>query len=169
MGVAGAGKTTVGQALAKSLGWAFHDADDFHPAANVEKMRQAVPLSDADRTPWLRALHDLIERLIASGTPAVLACSALRQTYRDSLVPSGPSRSAVQLVQLDVSPSLAEQRLSARRGHYMPATLVTSQFATLEEPLGVLRVDASLPVNEIVVRIRQTLGMEGVAGHDRSH
>src|SRR2546423_10645323 len=139
MGVAGAGKTTVGQALAKSIGWAFHDADDFHPAANVEKMRHGVPLSDADRTPWLRVLHDLIERLIASGTPAVLACSALRQTYRDSLLPSGPSRRAVELVQLDVPPSLAEQRLTARRGHYMPAALVASQFATLEEPRGGLR------------------------------
>src|SRR5882672_12643783 len=108
MGVAGAGKTTVGQSLAESLGWAFYDADDFHPAANVEKMRRGVPLDDADRAPWLAALRQLIEGFVTSGKPAVLACSALRQAYRDSLLPSGPSRSAVELVQLDVSPSLAE-------------------------------------------------------------
>jgi gluconokinase len=105
MGVAGAGKTTVGQALAESLGWAFHDADAFHPAANVEKMRRGVPLDDADRAPWLAALHDLIAGLVASGTPAVLACSALREAYRESLLPSGAGRRAVELVQLDVAPS----------------------------------------------------------------
>jgi carbohydrate kinase (thermoresistant glucokinase family) len=98
---------------------------------------------------------------VANGTPAVLACSALREAYRESLLPSGAGRRAVELVQLDVAPSLAEQRLSARRGPYMPAALVASQFATLEEPSAGMRVDASLPVNEIVTRIRQTLGWRG--------
>jgi gluconokinase len=157
MGVAGAGKTTMGRALAASLGWTFHDADDLHPATNVEKMRAGTPLGDADRGPWLAALHELVARLVASGTPGVLACSALRQSYRDALRPVGVPQRAVAFVHLEVVPSVAEQRLATRRGHYMHASLVASQFATLEEPRDALRLDAELPVPELVSLVRRAL------------
>jgi gluconokinase len=159
MGVAGAGKTTVGRALAESLGWAFRDADDFHPASNVEKMRAGTPLDDADRAPWLASLNELVARLVASGTHGVLACSALRQAYREALLPAGVPRDAVAFVQLDVAQSLAERRLAGRHGHYMPASLVASQFAVLEAPRDALRVDAGLPVPEVVARVRRALGL----------
>lgn len=159
MGVAGAGKTTVGRALAESLGWPFHDADDLHPAANVEKMRAGIPLGDADRVPWLAALHELVARLVASGRPGVLACSALRQSYRDALRPVGAPRRAIAFVHLEVVPSVAEQRLATRRGHYMHASLVASQFATLEEPRDALRLDGELPVPELVSLARRALGV----------
>jgi gluconokinase len=159
MGIAGAGKTTVGRALADSLGWAFHDADDFHPAANVEKMRAGVPLSDADRAPWLATLCALIERLAAGGEPGVLACSALKQSYREALVPDGVPRSAVAFVHLDVAPPVAERRLAERRGHYMQASLVASQVATLEPPRDALCLDGELPVPDLVSRIRRALDL----------
>jgi gluconokinase len=159
MGVTGAGKTTVGRALAESLGWTFRDADDFHPAANVEKMRAGAPLDDADRAPWLASLHDLVARLVASRAHGVLACSALKQSYREALLPAGAPRGAVAFVQLDVAPSLAERRLTERRGHYMPASLVASQFAALEEPRDALRMDAALPVSELVAQVRRALGV----------
>jgi gluconokinase len=157
MGIAGAGKTTVGRALAESLGCTFHDADDFHPAANVEKMRSGLPLDDADRAPWLATLHDLIARLVANGQPGVLACSALKQSYREALLPHDASRDAVTFVFLDVAPSVAERRLAGRRGHYMQASLVASQIATLETPRDALCLDGELPVPELVSRIRRAL------------
>jgi gluconokinase len=159
MGVAGAGKTTVGRALAKSLGWAFRDADDLHPAANVEKMRAGTPLDDADRAPWLASLNELVTRLVTRGTHGVLACSALRQSYREALLPAGVPRDTVAFVQLDVAQALAERRLTGRRGHYMPASLVASQFAVMEEPRDALRVDAGPPVPEVVAQVRRALGL----------
>jgi gluconokinase len=162
MGVAGAGKTTVGRALAESLGCAFYDADDFHSAANVAKMRNGEPLSDTDRAPWLAALSDLVARCVTGRTPAVLACSALRQSYRETLAPSGMPKGVVVFVHLDVGPSLAAQRLASRRGHYMQPSLVASQFATLEEPREAVRLDATLPVAELVAKARRALG-SGVA------
>src|SRR3954469_22094156 len=149
MGVAGAGKTTVARALATSLGWTMYDADDMHSAANVAKMRSGTPLTDADRAPWLAAVREVLEKHLAEGTPAVLACSALRDSYRQALIPANSSSQSVAMVQLDISPELAAQRLATRTGHYMPPTLVASQFATLEEPHGALRVDASRPVSDI--------------------
>lgn len=157
MGVAGAGKTTVGRALADSLGWDFHDADDFHSAANVAKMRAGTPLTDADRAPWLAALRALLERHLQNATPMVLACSALRAAYREALHPADAPPGSVAFVQLDVSPEVAERRLASRQGHYMPASLVASQFATLEEPRGALRLDAARPVPELVRRIVEAL------------
>ena len=157
MGVAGAGKTTVGRALAAALGRAFHDADDFHPPANVERMRAGVPLTDADRAPWLAALRDLVARSIAEGTRAVLACSALREAYRAALLPAGAPAGALRFVHLDASPALIERRLRGRRGHFMPSTLAASQFATLEEPRDAIRVDAARPVDEIVGQLRDAL------------
>jgi gluconokinase len=159
MGVAGAGKTTVGRALAASLDWTFYDADDFHSASNVEKMRAGIPLDDADRRPWLASLRDLVARLVADRTHGVLACSALKESYREALVPAGTLRGAVAFVQLDVAPSVVERRLAERRGHYMQASLVASQFAALEEPRDALRVDAERPVAELVAEICRALGV----------
>lgn len=159
MGVAGAGKTTVGRALAASLGWDFHDADDFHSAANVAKMRAGTPLTDADRAPWLDALRALLARHLDARTPMVLACSALRAAYRRALRPDDASEGSMAFVQLDVSPLVAERRLAARRGHYMPATLVASQFATLEEPGDALRLDGARPVPELVSQIVDRLAL----------
>jgi gluconokinase len=162
MGVAGAGKTTVGRALAASLGRAFHDADDFHPAANVARMRAGIALTDADRAPWLDALRALVARCLTDGTPAVLACSALREAYRSALVPVGAAPRAVRFVFLDVTPATAERRLAARANHYMPASLLDSQFATLEAPTelsrAALRVDAEWPVDAVVAEVRQAFG-----------
>lgn len=161
MGVAGAGKTTVGRDLAASLGWTFHDADDFHPAASVAKMRAGSPLDDADRAPWLAALRSLLERSLAGGERVVLACSALRQAYRDALLPVDAARDAVAFVFLDVAPAVARERLAGRRAHFMPPSLLGSQFATLEEPSGrtALRLDAALPVSTIVEQVRQAFGL----------
>jgi gluconokinase len=162
MGVAGAGKTTVGRALAAALGRAFHDADDFHPAANVARMRAGIPLTDADRAPWLDALRALVARCLTDGTPAVLACSALREAYRTALLPAGVAPTRVRFVFLDVTPTTAERRLAARANHYMPASLLDSQFATLEAPTGAphaaLRVDAEWPVDVLVAEARQAFG-----------
>ncbi len=161
MGVSGAGKTTVGRALAAALGRDFHDADDFHPSENVERMRAGVPLTDADRASWLAALRLLVARCLAERTPAVLACSALRAAYRDALVPAPADGGSVRFVHLAVSPAEARRRLAARSGHFMPASLVDSQFAALESPGArdpALRVDAERPVAELVAEVRATLG-----------
>jgi gluconokinase len=164
MGVAGAGKTTVGRALAAARGWHFHDADELHPEANVARMRAGIPLTDADRAPWLAALRALLARHLAAGTPMVLACSALRESYRAALLPDATPARAVLFVQLDVSPTLARQRLAARPGHYMHPLLVDSQFATLEEPVGALRLDASRPVTELVGEIVAAISRGAVHG-----
>jgi gluconokinase len=155
MGVAGAGKTTVGQALAGQLGWRFADADQYHSAANVAKMRAGVALTDTDRGPWLQALRAAIEGWIAAGENAVMACSALKAAYRESLS-AGPE---VKLVYLRVAEAVARKRLLSRTGHYMHADLVHSQFEALEEPPDALAIDATLPVEEIVATIRQELGI----------
>jgi gluconokinase len=153
MGVAGAGKTVVGRALADSLGWTFVDADDFHSPANVERMRRGIALTDADRAPWLAELRRLIARRLAERRPVVLACSALRRGYREELAAGAPERDMVRFVYLDVSPALAARRLERRRGHFMPGALIDSQFAALEEPDDALRIDGALPVEEIVMRV----------------
>jgi gluconokinase len=159
MGIAGAGKTTVGRALAESLGWAFDDADDFHPTANVEKMRAGVPLGDADRAPWLATLRERIGRRLIGGEHGVLACSALKQSYRDALLPTEVGRGAVAFVHLDVAPAVAERRLAERRGHYMQASLIASQVATLEPPRDALCLDAELPVPVLISYIRRAFDL----------
>ena len=153
MGVTGSGKTTVGLALAESLYWQFVDADDFHPPANVAKMRGGIPLDDADRAPWLAILHDAIIGWLRSGTNVVLACSALKQTYRDELLVNPQ----VKLIYLRGNPELISQRLSQRHGHYMDPELLASQFATLEEPEDAIAVDVDADVPELVRRIREGL------------
>jgi carbohydrate kinase (thermoresistant glucokinase family) len=129
-GVSGAGKTTVGKLLARKLGWHFLEADDFHPAANVEKMHSGHPLTDEDRWPWLERLREQIEQSLAAGENAVLACSALKRKYRACL----RVNSDVRFVFLRGDYALIEQQLRHRRGHFMNPALLRSQFADLEEP-----------------------------------
>lgn len=147
MGVSGCGKSTVGSALADRLGWRFADGDDFHPSANVEKMRAGVPLDDADRAPWLARLNAMLRESAAAGRPVVLACSALRQRYRDALAEGLPG---LRFVHLAGSAALIGDRLAARRHRYMPAALLASQFATLEPPADALTLDVAEPVDALV-------------------
>lgn len=130
-GVSGSGKTTIGTLLAKRLGWAYAEADAFHPAANVAKMAAGHPLDDADRAPWLAAIGGFIDETTAAGRPAVVTCSALKRTYRDQLRAGRPN---VRFVFLDVPFDVARDRLSAREGHFFPAELLASQYRDLEAP-----------------------------------
>ena len=155
MGVTGSGKTTVGRALAESLRWQFIDADDFHPPSNVAKMRAGIPLDDADRAPWLAALRTHIVGWLSSEANVVLACSALKQAYRDEVVVSPD----VRLVYLRGSSQLITARLRERHGHYMDPNLLSSQFATLEEPRDALVVDVDTSVDEIVKQIQKGVGV----------
>jgi carbohydrate kinase (thermoresistant glucokinase family) len=131
MGVSGSGKTTVAALLAAALGWQFQEGDDLHPPANVEKMRGGTPLTDADRLPWLRTIAGEIDRWRETGASGVVTCSALKRAYRDIIIGSRPE---VQLVYLKGSFELIRSRLAARHEHFMPAALLESQFAALEEP-----------------------------------
>jgi len=153
MGVSGSGKTTVGQLLAAQLGWQFADADDFHSAANIEKMHRGIPLTDADRAPWLATLRKIIEDWIHAGSSAVLACSALKQSYRDKLNASPE----VRVVYLKGTPQLLRQRMLARHGHFMTEPMLASQLVTLEEPLenNALILDIAPAPAEIVAQIRR--------------
>lgn len=155
MGVTGVGKTTIGLQVAQDLGWAFLDADDFHPAKNVEKMRGGIPLTDTDREPWLAALRAEIDGRLARGEPGVLACSALKKAYRDRL----DAGAAVSFVYLRGDAALIRERLLARKGHYMDPGLLDSQFAALEEPEGVLAVDVAATPPEIASSIESKLGL----------
>ena len=131
MGVSGCGKTTVGKLLAKKMGCPFYDGDDFHPAANIAKMSQGIPLNDDDRAGWLSALADLIRATLQKGESGVLACSALKQKYRDKLRVDDQQ---VKFVYLKGSYDLIKARMEARPGHYMKPGMLDSQFAALEEP-----------------------------------
>lgn len=131
MGVSGAGKTTVGELVAKQLDWPFVDGDDLQPKANIDKMRGGVPLTDADRAPWLAAIGDWIDARAQAGQPGVVACSALKRAYRDRLRSGRPQ---VRIVYLRGSQAQIAARLSQRAGHFWPAKLLASQFADLEEP-----------------------------------
>ena len=131
MGVAGSGKSTVAAALAQRLGWAHIDADEFHPQANIDKMRAGTPLTDDDRVPWLDKMRAELDRRAAEREPAVLSCSALKRRYREVLCGGA---SAVGLVHLRASRELLTERLSGREGHFFPAALIDSQLAELEEP-----------------------------------
>jgi gluconokinase len=155
MGVSAAGKTTVGQLLASQLGWVFADADDYHPATNVEKMRARIPLTDADRSPWLDTLRALIADWIATEHNAVLACSALKHAYRERLRVAPQ----VRIVYLKGTPQLLQQRLHSRYGHFMTEPMLKSQLATLEEPEHALVVDVDQSPAEIVTEIRASLAL----------
>ena len=153
-GVAGAGKSLIGQCLAAQLGWKFYDADQFHTSANIEKMRQGIALTDEDRGPWLERLCELLQALRGRGEDAVLACSALKESYRRSL----DLGEEIKLVFLKGEYELIEKRLRKRQGHFMNPELLRSQFETLEEPRGgALVVDVKLSPSEIVKGIRSEL------------
>ena len=164
MGVAGAGKTTVGRRLAEALGWPFHDGDDHHSDAAVARMRAGEPLDDALRAPWLAALAALVAGHVAAGTSAVLACSALRRAYRGVLRPADAPAGAVRFVFLRAEPALLAQRLDERQGHFFAAPLLESQLATLEapdagEPSPTLTLDAGAPVEALVAEVRAAFGV----------
>jgi len=155
MGVTGAGKTTVGRELGAALGWEFHDGDDLHSEANKRKMHRGIALTDADRAPWLRAIRELIRAMLSEGRDGVVACSALKQSYRDEIV---VDRGAVKLVYLKATPEQIAERLRSRTGHFMNPDLLQSQFETLEEPHDAIVVDASAAPEAIVNEIRRRLG-----------
>ncbi len=151
MGVSGSGKTTVGRLLAESLGWRYLDADDFHSTDNVEKMRRGVALDDHDREPWLETLRNVERDHLMRGEPAVLACSALKESYRAKL----KIDDRVKFVYLKGDFELIAERQAARPEHYMSPSLLESQFATLEEPIDVFEIDVRLSPQEIVKNIRR--------------
>jgi gluconokinase len=151
MGVAGAGKTTVGTLLAKDLGWTFADADSYHPPENIKKMASGRPLTDADREPWLAALRSVIQDWISKKENAVLAASVLKQSYREQLQVSPE----VRLVYLRGPLQLIHKRMLHRSGHYMDPKLLQSQFDTLEEPSDAVVIDVATTPANIVRQIRQ--------------
>lgn len=159
MGVSGSGKTTVGKVLAEQLGWTFLEGDDFHPPGNVAKMRAGEPLTDADRKPWLTDLRERIDAAIARGENAVLACSALKDAYRDYLEKHEPDPDCVRYVYLHGSEDVIRKRLEARKGHYMNPKLLHSQFAALEAPTDALRVEVTGAPEQIAGEIRRGLGV----------
>ena len=150
MGVSGSGKTTVGKLLAQSLNWDFSDADDFHPSANIEKMSLGIPLEDADRLPWLLQLQTTIDWWLLENKNVVLACSALKASYREMLC---RNEQRIKIVYLKGDFELFAARLKNRENHYMKADLLSSQLDTLEEPEDAIIVDASQPVEVIVGQI----------------
>ena len=156
MGVTGSGKTTVGMLLAKRLGWEFADADDFHSAANKEKMHHGIPLTDADRLPWLAAIHARLLEVAAGKRNLVLACSALKQAYRDQLLRGID----VRVVYLKGSYEVIRQRLLGRKGHFADEHILASQFADLEEPTDAIVVDIGRPPEAIVDEICRRLGLQ---------
>jgi len=155
MGVVGSGKTTVGRLLAEQLGWGFADADDFHSASNVEKIRRGIALDDDDRRPWLESLRAAINGWIAEKRNFVLACSALKRSYRRELS-VGPD---VQFVYLKGSAELIAQRLRSRHGHFAGEQILASQFADLEEPEDAVTVEIATTPQQIVSEIREKLGL----------
>jgi gluconokinase len=156
MGVSGVGKTTIGKLLAESLQWEFSDADRFHSIENVEKMRGGIPLSDAERKPWLQDLQIAIKHWLQENKNMVLACSALKDSYRQFLVLDSDR---TKLVYLRGSYQLIQQRLHERQNHYMSEKLLSSQFETLEEPSDAIYVDVAEPPQVIVQNIRMVLGI----------
>ena len=155
MGVSGSGKTTVGTLFAKKTGATFYEGDEFHPPENIEKMRRGIPLTDADRAKWLQTLRGIITRSLDEGQFAVMTCSALKAAYRDVLR-GGDAR--VQFVYLTGPRAVLEERLKARRGHFMPPALLDSQLATLELPADALTFSCEKSPEEIVAAVIQALG-----------
>ncbi len=157
-GVSGAGKTTIGKLLAEQLGWKFYEADDFHQRANIEKMRRGIPLSDEDRWPWLDRLREQLTRSLAAKEDAVLACSALKRTYRERLRVSD----RVKLVFLRGDYAFIEKQIRSRRGHFMNPALLKSQYADLEEPgldEDALTIELGQTPEELVKEIKTKLGL----------
>jgi gluconokinase len=155
MGVSGSGKTTIGQILAESLDWEFQDADNYHSVENIEKMRHGIPLNDIDRIPWLQSLQIAITNWLKGNSNIVLACSALKASYRQYLVLS----SDVKIVYLYGSFELIKARLQKRKNHFMNVEMLASQFASLEEPDNVIRIDISQSPQVIIQDIKKVLGI----------
>ena len=141
--------------MASRLGWDFYDADDFHPPENIAKMTAGISLGDDDRAPWLATLQDLIASCLARDRPGVLACSALKERYRQVLLAGNPG---AEIVYLKGDSDLICSRIAARPGHYMKPAMLRTQFEDLEEPVGALTVDAGLPVDEIVESVIRLIG-----------
>ena len=156
MGVSGSGKSTLGKALAERLGWDFFDADDFHLPENIAKMAAGIPLNDSDRIPWLAALSDRLFTTLKLGRHPVLACSALKESYRRQLLDGKPG---VEVIYLKGNYDLFWARLSRRQGHFMKAEMLKSQFATLEEPQNAVVFEADMPLAAML-----DLALEKVAG-----
>ena len=154
MGVSGSGKTTIGEALGREMGWTYLDADDFHPKANVEKMAAGIPLQDADRWPWLEKMNEKLLEMQRQERSAILGCSALKQTYRDRLARNIKN---LKIVYLKGDFDLIHQRVTGRKHRYMPASLLRSQFDTLEPPQGAIEVDIAAPIEKSVASIRERL------------
>jgi gluconokinase len=164
MGVSGVGKTTVGKGLAAALGWTYAEGDDFHPEANIARMAAGIPLTDEDRWPWLRSIGAWLSDEIAAGRSAVVTCSALRRSYRDVLREGRPE---VLFCHLTADPDLIGERVGRRADHYMPASLLPSQLATLkplepDEP-G-FEVPAEGDASVVVAQVREVLGALGLGG-----
>lgn len=155
MGVSGSGKTAVGSGLAERLGISFVDGDDLHPEDNVHKMAAGIPLNDADRQPWLLSIRHVLEEHSAAGTSAVVACSALKESYRTLLLDGLPE---VKLVYLRGSREILEQRLAGRTGHFFDPRLLGSQLETLEEPEGVPTVDIDADLDSVIQGVARLLG-----------
>lgn len=167
-GVSGSGKTTVGALVAGRLRWRFADADTFHPEANIAKMRSGIPLTDADRQPWLHAIADWMDALIAAGRSAVVTCSALKRAYRDFLLVGRP---AATMVFLEVSKDVLERRLTGRDNHFFPERLLNSQLSTLEPPAPDEQVETVLSEGDSVdtaEKVIATLWPDGEPSPDRT-
>jgi gluconokinase len=147
MGVSGSGKSTLGKALAQTLDWDFFDADDFHSVENIAKMAAGIPLSDEDRAPWLAALNRRLISTLAVDRHPVLACSALKQIYRQHLL---DGTHGIVIIYLKGTYDIIWPRIAAREGHYMKSNMLQSQFDTLEEPQEALVLDVSLPLEEML-------------------
>lgn len=163
MGPAGVGKTTTAERLSAALGWPFAEGDSFHPQANIDRMTRGIPLGDADRAPWLLRIRDWISAQSAAGRSVVVTCSALKRRYRDVL---REARADVRFVQLMANQTLVAARLAGRSGHFMPASLLASQFAALEplqaDEAGVQVVAAGQSPSEMVKQILGALRLEAV-------
>jgi gluconokinase len=157
MGVSGSGKTTVGEVLARQLGWTFVDADALHPPANVAKMRQGIPLNDDDRRPWLQALRQRVDDARDRGENIVLACSALKHAYQEYLLREAPE--IIHYIYLEGSEDLIRRRLADRKGHFMNPGLLHSQFETLEPPEHAVTVDITPAPEVIAQQIRARLDL----------
>lgn len=158
MGPAGSGKTTVGKLLAAQLSWEFADGDDFHPPENIAKMSRGIPLTDEDRIPWLQSIRDAVLQSQAQGKNAVVACSALKRSYRDLLGISSTAKD-IRLVYLKGTHDLLLERLHSRAGHYMKEQMLVSQLADLEEPADAITIDVSKSPEQIVSEILKHLGL----------
>jgi gluconokinase len=154
MGVAGSGKTAVGMQVAQKLDWIFLDADNFHPPANIEKMKHGIPLNDRDRAPWLQRLHDELQNQMAEEHSVILACSALKESYRAVL---RDEATPPAFVYLDVDPQTIRDRLQHRTAHFFPKELMESQFAALEKPKDAIIIDARKSLEEVVEHVIEAL------------